>query len=103
VVKGQRNVHYHHQDLATRPQRGERVIHGRSEAAWLVKLEKDTPSKPWRRVYRDWTQLDKRGSEDSRNWIVPLVLVIKGEVITLTAEHRAQPETYVKPRQPWED
>lgn len=68
--------------------RGARVIHGRSESKYMVKLEGSTAKY---RVYEDWTQLDKRGSEDPKNWApVPLVILVKGEKFTLTDDQRAQ-------------
>lgn len=76
-------------------QRGTTCIHGRSQSPWLVKLENDVPAKPWRRVYEDWNQLDKRGSWKVKDWApVPLVLVIGTAIITLSDEQREQLEAH---------
>ena len=56
--------------------RGARVIHGRSESPWMVKLDGDTC---YRRIYEDWTRLEQNGSTNPKNWSpVPLVILIKG-------------------------
>ena len=68
--------------------RGARCIHSRSESPYMVILAGD-PGNHKRRVYEDWSQLDKRGSERPRDWApVPLVVIVKGDVITLTEEQR---------------
>lgn len=66
--------------------RGARCINGRSESRWVCKLENDTAV---RRIYEDWGNADTR-AKHSRDWIVPLVVLIKGEVFTLTAEQEEQ-------------
>ena len=66
--------------------RGARCINGRSESDWVCKLEADTAV---RRIYRDWGNADT-SAKHSRDWIVPLVVLIKGEVFTLTPDQEAQ-------------
>jgi len=76
-------------------QRGTTCKRGLSQSAWLVKLENDIPAKPWRRVYEDWNQLDKRGSWKVKDWApVPLVIVIGSAIITLSDEQRDQLESH---------
>jgi hypothetical protein len=59
--------------------RGRRVIHGRSESDYMVKRDGDTC---YRRIYEDWTQLEKNGSDNVKKWSpVPLVIMVKGEKV----------------------
>lgn len=67
-------------------QRGVTFTHGRCESPWMLKLEGDTAK---RRVYENWAAIDKRGSSNSKRWIVPLVIIVKGEVVTLSAADTA--------------
>ncbi len=71
--------------LSCGPKRGARCKYGRSETRYMIKLEGEAIK---RRVYEDWTQLDKRGCNSPSGWApVPLVVIIKGEKYNLTREH----------------
>lgn len=66
------------------PKRGRSFSNGRSEAPALIRFEGE---KITRRVYEDWTQLNKNGSANPRKWSpVPLVVLIKGVVTTIPEE-----------------
>lgn len=63
------------------PKRGRSFSNGRSEAPALIRLEGE---KITRRVYKDWTRLNKNGSGNPKKWSpVPLVILIKGVVTTI--------------------
>lgn len=81
------------------PKRGSTMVHGRVQAAWLVKLHDDIPAKPWRRVYEDWSQVEpgRRKMKPAARKPVPLVLVIGDEIVNLTPEQRAELEAYQEP------
>ena len=66
--------------------RGARCTNGRAESAWVCKLEGDTAV---RRIYHDWKNADTR-AEHSRDWIVPLVVLIKGIPHTLSHAQEEQ-------------
>ena len=66
--------------------RGARCINGRSESDWVCKLEADTAV---RRIYRDWGNADT-SAKHSRDWIVPLVVLIKGIPHTLSPAQEEQ-------------
>lgn len=70
--------------------RGSTCTYGRSESEYMVKLEGD-PHK--RRLYEDWTQIDKGLDRSPADWTVPLVIMIKGVKHNLTPEHMKRLET----------
>lgn len=66
--------------------RGARCINGRSESNWVCKLEADTAT---RRIYHDWGNADT-SAWHSRDWIVPLVVLIEGVPHTLSPAQEEQ-------------
>lgn len=64
--------------------RGATCTYGRSESEYMVKLEGDSHK---RRLYEDWTQFDKGLDRSTKDWTVPLVIMIKGVKHNLTSDH----------------
>ncbi len=61
------------------PKRGATMRNSLVQSPYLVRLAGETVT---RRIYEDWSQLNKNESSDPRYWDpVPLVLVIKGATV----------------------
>lgn len=66
--------------------RPEYPTNGRMPSPYSLRLQDERIT---RRVYEDWNQLQTNGSEDPEDWSpVPYVLIIKGEIITLSDVER---------------
>lgn len=70
------------------PKRGRHFANGRVESPWLIR----TDDKMTRRVYEIWSRIDKRGSENPKDWSVPLAIFIKGIAYDLSNELIAELE-----------
>lgn len=71
------------------PKRGRTMSKGMVQSAWLIRC---VGEKITRRVYEDWKNIDKRGSNKSKDWHVPFVVIISGEPYTLTEQQRQELE-----------